>query len=44
MPENEYRLPIWADSQLVGMRSYQRVRHILSKATERLTVLDTLLD
>jgi Mn-dependent DtxR family transcriptional regulator len=28
-------------NSLIGMRSYQQVRHILSKATEELTVLDT---
>ena len=31
-------------NSLIGMRSYQQVRHILSKATEELTALDTLLD
>jgi MarR family len=31
-------------NSFIGMRSYQHVRHILSKATEELTVLDTLLD
>ena len=31
-------------NSLIGMRSYQQVRRILSKATEELTVLDTLLD
>ena len=31
-------------NSFLGMRSYQQVRHILSKATEELTVLDTLLD
>jgi len=31
-------------NSFLGMRSYQQVRHILSKATEQLTVLDTLLD
>ena len=31
-------------NSFIGMRSYQQVRHILSKATEELTVLDTLLD
>ena len=30
-------------NSLIGLRSYQQVRHILSKATEELTVLDTLL-
>ena len=29
---------------LIGMRSYQQVRRFLSKATEELTVLDTLAD
>jgi DNA-binding IclR family transcriptional regulator len=29
---------------LIGMRSYQQVRRFLSKATEELTVLDTLGD
>ena len=31
-------------NSFIGMRSYQQVRHILSKATEELIVLDTLLD
>lgn len=31
-------------NSLIGMRSYQQSRHILSKATEELTVLDTLPD
>src|SRR6516164_8182554 len=31
-------------NSLIGMRSYEKVRCILSKATEELTVLDTLLD
>jgi hypothetical protein len=31
-------------NSFIGMRSYQQVRHILSKAAEELTVLDTLLD
>ena len=31
-------------NSLVGMRSYQQVRRFLSKATEELTVLDTLAD
>jgi biotin operon repressor len=31
-------------NSLVGMRSYQQVRRILSKATRELTVLDTLPD
>jgi hypothetical protein len=31
-------------NSFIGMRSYQQVRHILSKASEKLTVLDTLLD
>jgi len=31
-------------NSLIGMRSYQQVRRILSKATEELTVLDTLPD
>jgi DNA-binding IclR family transcriptional regulator len=31
-------------NSLIGMRSYQQVRHILRKATEQLTVLDTLPD
>jgi MarR family len=31
-------------NSFLGMRSYQQVRHILSKATKQLTVLDTLLD
>jgi DNA-binding IclR family transcriptional regulator len=29
-------------NSFIGMRSYQQVRRILSKATEELTVLDTL--
>ena len=29
-------------NSFIGMRSYQQVRHILGKATEELTVLDTL--
>jgi biotin operon repressor len=31
-------------NSLIGMRSYQQVRRFLSKATEELSVLDTLLD
>ena len=31
-------------NSLIGMRSYQQVRRFLSKATEELTVLDTLPD
>jgi hypothetical protein len=31
-------------NSLIGMRSYQQVRHILSEATQELTVLDTLPD
>jgi DNA-binding IclR family transcriptional regulator len=31
-------------NSLIGMRSYQQVRRFLSKATEELTVLDTLTD
>ena len=31
-------------NSLIGMRSYQQVRHILSKAAEELSVLDTLPD
>jgi biotin operon repressor len=31
-------------NSLIGMRSYQQSRRILSKATEELTVLDTLPD
>jgi DNA-binding IclR family transcriptional regulator len=31
-------------NSLIGMRSYQQVRRFLSKATEELTVLDTLGD
>jgi biotin operon repressor len=31
-------------NSLIGMRSYQQVRCFLSKATEELTVLDTLMD
>jgi DNA-binding IclR family transcriptional regulator len=31
-------------NSLIGMRSYEQVRRIMSKATQELTVLDTLLD
>ena len=31
-------------NSLMGMRSYQQVRHVLSKAFEEFTVLDTLPD
>ena len=31
-------------NSFIGMQSYQQVQHILSKATEELTNLDTLLD
>jgi len=31
-------------NSLIGMRSYQQVRRFLSKATEQLTILDTLAD
>ena len=31
-------------NSLIGMRSYEQVRHILSKATQELTVLDALPD
>ena len=31
-------------NSLMGLRSYQQVRHVLSKAVEELTVLDTLPD
>jgi hypothetical protein len=31
-------------NSLIGMRSYQQVRRLLGKATEQLTVLDTLPD
>jgi DNA-binding IclR family transcriptional regulator len=31
-------------NSLIGMRSYQQVRHILSKATKELSVLNTLPD
>ena len=31
-------------NSLIGMRSYEQARCILSKATQELTVLDTLLD
>jgi biotin operon repressor len=31
-------------NSLIGMRSYQQVRRLLSRATEQLTVLDTLPD
>src|SRR5262245_62024294 len=31
-------------NSLISMRSYQRVRRFLSKATEELTILDTLAD
>jgi len=39
-----YYLHEKALNSLIGMRSYQQGRRILSKATEELTVLDTLLD
>ena len=31
-------------NSLIGMRSYEQVRRILSKATQELTILDTLPD
>jgi hypothetical protein len=31
-------------NSLIGMRSYQQIRRLLSKASEELTILDTLLD
>jgi hypothetical protein len=31
-------------NSLVGMQSYQQVRRILSKATQELSILDTLPD
>jgi DNA-binding IclR family transcriptional regulator len=31
-------------NSIIGLQSYRQVRHILSKATEELTVLDTLPD
>jgi hypothetical protein len=31
-------------NSLIGMRSYQQVRHILSEAAEQLSDLDTLPD
>ena len=31
-------------NSLLGLGSYEQVRHILSKATQELTVLDTLRD
>jgi len=31
-------------NSFIGMRSYRQVREILSKATEELTILDTLVD
>jgi hypothetical protein len=31
-------------NSLIGMRSYQQVRHILSEATKELSVLDTFAD
>jgi len=31
-------------NSLIGMQSYQQVRHIVSKATKELSVLDTLPD
>jgi len=33
-----------AELSLIGMRSYQQVRRILSEATAELSVLDTLPD
>ena len=39
-----YHLHEKALNSLMGMQSYQQVRHILSEATEELSVLDTLPD
>ena len=39
-----YYLQDKALNSLIGMRSYQQIRRLLSKAGEELTVLDTLLD
>lgn len=42
--DRRYYAQAKAVNSLVGMRSYQQVRRILSKATQELTVLDTLPD
>jgi hypothetical protein len=39
-----YHLHDKALNSLIGLRSYQQVRRILSEATEELSVLDTLRD
>jgi hypothetical protein len=39
-----YYLQDKAFNSLIGMRSYQHIRRLLSKAGEELTVLDTLPD
>jgi hypothetical protein len=39
-----YYLQDKALNSLLGMRSYQQIRRLLSKAAEELTVLDTLPD
>ena len=39
-----YHLHAKTLNSLMGMRSYEQVRHALSKAFEELTVLDTLPD
>jgi hypothetical protein len=40
----QYHLQEKTLNSLIGMRSYQQVRRILSEATKELSVLDTLLD
>jgi hypothetical protein len=42
--DRRYYLQERALNSLIGMRSYEQTRRILSKATEELTVLDTLPD
>ena len=39
-----YHMDAKALNSLLGMRSYQHIRHLLGKAAEELTVLDTLPD
>ena len=40
--DRRYYVPEKTLNSLIGMRSYEQVRRILSKATQELTVLDTL--
>ena len=42
--DRRYYIHEKALNSLIGMRSYEQVRRILSKATQELTVLDTLPD